>query len=289
MTPCYPTWCATRAAGSARRTPYLRHACVNVAEYKKAHLPFAGAAIVITRPVGEGSVVARSVRAGGGTPVLLPGLALRAIDADIARSALGGLARSHAVIFTSPAAVRFAFVLRPSLRIARGSLFALGAGTARALAKHGLDAAIPERSDSEGLLAMRELAKVRGRRIALIGAPGGRDLIAPMLRRRGATVEAIHVYRRVAPRLTSRHFDALDAARDPLITLVSSGEALAHLVALLPAPQIERLRGQIIVVSSARLAGVAREHAFGEIVLARSAAPGDLLAAAEAALGRHRL
>lgn len=263
---------------------------MNVAKWTKTQRAFAGAAVVITRPVGEGTSLARSVRSRGGTPVLLPGLALRGLDSDAARTALGGLVRSHAAIFTSPAAVRFAFLLRPSLRVARDAAFALGAGTARALARHGIDARIPaDRSDSEGLLAMGEFARVRGRRIALIGAPGGRNLIAPALRRRGATLEAIHVYRRVAPRLTSRHLDALDVARDPLIMLVSSGEGLANLVALLPAPQIERLRGQIIVVSSARLAGAARKHGFVEIVVARSAAPRDLLAAAEASLAHHRL
>jgi uroporphyrinogen-III synthase len=140
-----------------------------------------------------------------------------------------------------------------------------------------------------GRLELPELAHVRGRRIALVGAPGGRDLIAPALRRRGAKVEAIHVYRRVPPRLTQRHFDALALAPDPLITLVSSGEALAHLVALLPPPQLARLRAQILVVSSARLAALARTHAFAEIALARSAAPRDLFSAAAAALARHRL
>ena len=130
---------------------------------------------------------------------------------------------------------------------------------------------------------------MRGQRVALVGAPGGRDLIAPTLRRRGAKVEPIHVYRRVPPRLTRRHFDALGAARDPLIVLVSSGEALANLVALLPAPLLARLRAQILVVSSARLAVIARAQAFAQIVLARSAAPRDLIAAAAAALARHRL
>jgi uroporphyrinogen-III synthase len=263
---------------------------VNVAKWTKTQHLFAGAAVVITRPVGEGTSLARRVRANGGTPVLLPGLALRGLDSDAARTALGALVRSHAAIFTSPAAVRFAFDLRPSLRVARETAFALGGGTARALARHGIDALIPtERSDSEGLLALRAFTHVRGRRIALIGAPGGRDLIAPTLRRRGATVEVIHVYRRVAPRLTRRHFDALDAAPDPLITLISSGEALTNLMSLVPGRLIERMRGQIIVVSSARLVAAAREHAFGEIVLARSAAPRDLLAAAESTLAHHRL
>lgn len=254
--------------------------------------PLAGAGIVITRPAGTASAVAARVRALGGRAILLPGLSLRAAREPAAiRDTLRRTHGADIVIFTSPAAVRFAFRLLPSLRVARRSrAFAIGSGTVRALAARGIPALAPEaRNDSEGLLAMRELARVRGLRVAQIGAPGGRDLIAPALRRRGANVETIHVYRRVPPRLTRRHFETLDAAPEPLITLVSSGEALANLVALVPAPQLAHIREQIIVVSSARLAASARENAFAQVVLARSAAPRDLLAAAEAVLGRHRL
>lgn len=250
------------------------------------HAPLAGAAIIITRPAGTSASVAHRARKLGGRPILLPGLSLRA------SSLLGPLStrdRFDDWIFTSPAAVRFGAKVLPRVR-KRDRVFALGAGTARALARHGLRAATPrDRMDSEGLLGLSELAQVRRRRIVLVGAPGGRDLIAPELRRRGAVVEAVHVYRRVPPRLTRRHFNALAAARDPLVMLVSSGEALTYLVKALPADELARLRGQIIVVSSARLVGAARENGFSEIVQARSAAPRDLLAAAASALARHRL
>jgi uroporphyrinogen-III synthase len=252
------------------------------------HAALEGATVVVTRPAGTSAALVRRLRALGAHAISIPGLSLRPADHD-ARAVRK--AAFEAWIFTSPAAVRFGAALLPARRSrSRIRAYAVGEGTARALARHGVAATIPrDRSDSEGLLALPELKRMRGRRIALVGAPGGRDLIGPTLRRRGAKVEAIHVYRREAPRLTRRHFDALAAARDPLILLVSSGEALAHLVALLPSAQVERLRSQILVVSSARLVGVAREHAFAEIALARSAAPMDLIDAAAAALARHRL
>jgi len=251
----------------------------------------AGATLLITRPAGTGAAFARRVRAQAGTAVSLPGLALRApTDPQHVLVALRGARVADAWLFTSPAAVRFAYAVAPALRIAqRARVFAIGAGTRAALARHGVAAIAPERSDSEGLLALPGLGRVRGQRIVLVGAPGGRDLIAPALRARGAVVEAIHVYRREPPRLTRRHFDALAAADDPLITLLSSGEALANLVAALPPPLLARLRAQTIVVSSARLAGAARAAGFGSIVTATSAAPRDLLAAAAHALARHRL
>jgi uroporphyrinogen-III synthase len=40
----------------------------------------AGASVVITRPVGNGAALGRRVSALGGRPLLLPGLALRAVD-----------------------------------------------------------------------------------------------------------------------------------------------------------------------------------------------------------------
>ena len=252
------------------------------------HAALAGAAIIITRPAGTSASLALRARKLGGRPIILPGLSLQSVAAHRSDPTVTGN-RFDDWIFTSPAAVRFGANVVPRVRKS-DRVFALGTGTARALARKELRAKIPrDRIDSEGLLALAELADVRGRRIALVGAPGGRDLIAPTLRRRGATVAAIHVYRRMPPRLLRRHFDALSAAREPIVMLVSSAEALGHLVVMLPATELARLRRQIIVVSSARLVAVARENAFSEIVQARSAAPHDLLAAAEAALARHRL
>ena len=256
------------------------------------HSTLAGAGIVITRPAGTGAAMAARVRALGGRALSLPGLSLRAVsDAAAAVDGLRGARDAQIWIFSSPAAVRFAFRLLPSLRIPRRArVFGVGAGTSLALARRGVRAMVPEeRSDSEGLIALPELASIRGQRVVLVGAPGGRDLIAPALRRRGARVQHVHVYRRERPRLTQRHFDAFAGARNPLITLLSSAEALVNLVALVPRALLARLRGQIVVVSSARLALAARSQGFTEIVQAKSALARDLIAAAQTSIARHRL
>lgn len=252
--------------------------------------PLRGAGVVVTRPAGTGTALALRVRGRGGRPVLLPGLALRpAADAAAASRALSAGAGVDIWIFSSPAAVRFAFRLLPTLRISsRAAVFGLGAGTRRALARHRIDAAAPGGAgDSESLLALAPLRRVRGLRIAVVGAPGGRGMIAATLRRRRAQVEEVAVYRRTAPRLTRRHFAALARAPSPLFTLLSSGEALANLVAVLPRTMLARLRRNVLVVSSARLAAQARGHGFGRIVEAASAAPDDLLEAVATALARH--
>ena len=239
--------------------------------------PLAGASVVVTRPADEADAFVRRARALGAQVLRMPGTALRALPPPVPPRPACDL-----WIFTSPAAVRHAFA-GTRLYIDGAPAFAVGAGTRRALARHGVAAtAPPERADSEGLLALPQLADVEGRRIALVGAPGGRGLIAAQLQRRGADVVPLHVYERVPPRWTRHQLEALGAAPEPLLTLLSSGEALAHLAQGLPQTLFARLQRGVLVVSSERLAGLAAAAGFADVVVAASAAGRDLFGAAVA-------
>lgn len=240
--------------------------------------------MLVTRAGADARPLLRAIRARGGQALRLPGLALAPV-ADVAatRAALDAARSAEAWIVVSPAAVRFLFAALPDGALPP-RVFAVGAGTRRALARRGIAAIVPTvRQDSEGLLGEPALADPRGWRIVLIGAPDGRGLLAPALRERGATVEELHVYRRHAPRLDRRHFEALAAAAPPLYLLVSSAVALTHLHSTLGAARWARLAAQTVVVPSARLATAARALGCTRVVLARSALAADLLAATAAA------
>jgi len=253
----------------------------------------AGASVVVTRPTATAQTLKRRVRALGGAVLALPGLALRAsADPTAARSALGAVRSADAVIFVSPAAVKYAFALQPNLRIARGAVVAaLGAATARALARRGLRNVLwpRRRQDSEGLLALAPLQRPRGQRVVVIGAPEGRDLLGRSLRQRRARLTHVHVYCRVAPRYTARQLAALECAPTPLLMLLSSAQALVNLRAQVPLALFARLAAGELIVSSARLAAIARRSLFANVHVAASANPRDLLSAAVLALARHRL
>jgi uroporphyrinogen-III synthase len=255
--------------------------------------PLAGASVIVTRPASTAAALRRRVRALGGTPVGLPAIGLRAsADADAARRALREAQHSDVVIFVSPAAVRFAWALLPRLHFARATpVLAPGAGSARALQRRGVAGATfpASRQDSEGVLELPALQRVRRRRVALVGAPGGRDLLARELAARGARVQLVEVYLRAPPRLTRRHFAVLESAPAPWISLISSTEALGHLQASLPPALFARLAASDCVVSSARIAARAQALGFAQVHVAPSAAPAALLSAAGAALARHRL
>lgn len=239
-----------------------------------------GRVLVITRPAGTARALVRQVRALGGTPVLLPGLALRGPhDVAAVRAALCNGLADELVIFTSPAAVRHAAALAP-LRTA-AMVLAVGRGTARALRRHGvLGALAPGQQDSEGLLGHPLLQDLRGHRVTLVGAPGGRGVLRVQLAARGARVHEVQVYRRVPPRLDRRHVTALLELPTSARVLLSSHEALQNLCRLLPLPALARLRATTAVVSSERMAAAARTAGFNHVELAASAVSDDMLAAA---------
>jgi uroporphyrinogen-III synthase len=240
-----------------------------------------GRVLVITRPAGTAGALARRVRALGGTPVLLPGLALRGPDDVVAVRAVlrEGLA-DELVIFTSPASVRHAAAITPLHT--RAVVLAVGQGTARALRRQGVqDPQAPDdRQDSEGLLDLPLLRDLRDRRVTLVGAPAGRGVLRDQLAARGARLREVQVYRRVPPRLDRRHVEALLDLPASARVLLSSHEALQNLYRLLPPPALARLQAATAVVSSERIAAAARNAGFARIELASSALGDDLLAAA---------
>lgn len=252
----------------------------------------AGATVVVTRPSASAAPMKRRIAALGGVTLALPGL--RVCDvADVrgVRAELRALAADH-VVFISPSAVRFAFALVPRLRFAPGTrVCAVGSGSARALARRGVpDVLWPRaRQDSEGLLALPELAKLRGRRVVLIDAAGGRDLLPDTLQVRGARVQRVHVYARGPARLDRRHFETIAAAVGPLVVQLSSLEALANLRSQLSEPLFARLLAGDAVVSSERIATAARAAGWRRIERAASAGVVDMLAATVATLAQHRL
>lgn len=239
-----------------------------------------GRVVVITRPAGTASALARRVRALGGVPLLLPGLALRAVaDAAATCAGLQAALADELLVFTSPAAVRHAAALLPLRTTA--TVLAVGQGTARALRRQGIAAPLaPRQQDSEGLLEHPVLQDLRGRRVALIGAPGGRGVLREQLAARGARLRELHVYQRVPPRLDRRHLDALLQLPASARVLLSSAEALHNLHEQLPSPAWMRLCAATAVVSSERLAAAARTAGFSHVAIAASALSADLLATA---------
>ena len=106
---------------------------------------------------------------------------------DPARAALAQALGAEVVLYTSPNAVAAAAAIRAPKASRGQQVLAVGSGTRRALHRLGVAADAPGRMDSEGLLAMPQLAAVARRRIGLVAGAGGRvsaSAVATSSRRR---------------------------------------------------------------------------------------------------------
>lgn len=218
-----------------------------------------GRAILVTRPRAQAQRLARLIEAAGGRAELFAAIEI----ADVPPPA--ALARLHEfdlAIFVSPTAVAKAMprvrAWPPALRVA-----AVGSGTRRELEKHGIANVIAPQSgaDSEALLATPALGDVAGKRIAILRGDGGRALLADTFVERGAQVEYITCYRRLAPRPPAHAWKPGELAA----VTVSSSQGLDNLFQVLDR---ELLRSTPMFVPHARIAERARARAVREVVLA---------------------
>lgn len=255
--------------------------CAKLAGMSTRPLKPPGWYVISLRPRGGHDGLRRAAaRAGAGLIALSPCRLVMLAD-SATRQALARALAAPVAVFTSPAAVRAAARLQP-LAAADGQLrCAVGSGTAAALRRAGVRAPLaPERMDSEGVLALPALQGVDGQAVGLVTAPGGRGLLAPALQARGARVQRADVYERIAVAPAASAVAALCAIDAPMAVALSSAEALAQVLAALPAAAQARLRRAQALAASERLAALAHAQGFADVRVARSPRPGDLVAAA---------
>ena len=218
-----------------------------------------GIRVLVTRPAHQAENLCRLIEAEGGVAARLPLLTIEpSAQAAEARRLLA--APRQLWIFTSSNAVRHAVPLVSGTWPAR--LAAVGPGTAAALAVAGqADATAPlAGASSEALLALPELQSVAGARILIVTGEGGLDVLARGLAERGAIVERAQVYRRVPLPYPP---DAVAAAlRGVDVIVITSGEALEHLVRLTPEATRNTLLKKRLVVPGGRVVEKARELGF---------------------------
>lgn len=168
------------------------------------------------------------------------------------------------------------------------SWYTVGQGTKVRLAKAGIEASYPSQGDkSEDLLLLQDLQQLANEKILLVKGKGGRDLLLDTLTARGAKVSVLHLYERVAPKLTKQQLERLETG-DHQILVVTSGDSLSQYLAFIKArftdPQIleQQLNRCWLLVPSYRIEQQARQLGFNAVINTDGAGAEAILAAVKA-------
>ena len=236
-----------------------------------------GRRILVTRPRDQARVLARKIAACGGVPKICPMIEIEPLPPPPS----GWWQGYDWMIFVSANAARMALAAGlPSRLPVR--LAAIGPTTAGVLERAGLPVACqaPPPYTSESLLSRPEFTAAAGRRLLIVRGVGGRRLLGEELTRRGATVVHLALYRRQPP-----GSDAIAALQAGLregvdAVLATSGEILNHLRQAAGTGLLQLLRLPLLVAGG-RLARLAAQAGFSEVVTAASARDEAMLAALE--------
>ena len=227
-----------------------------------------GMKVLVTRPAEPARILCQAIQRAGGEALAFPVLAIQPpLDSAPARARLAAFRDYDWAIFVSRNAVEAALSLSPDLPLGepgrRPRLAAIGKATAQALDEHGAREVLRSAtgSTSEALLALPEWRELAGQRLLIVRGQGGREHLADMLRARGGQVDYAEVYRRVRPEGDLKGLLESWSRRPFDVILLTSGEAMDNLLAMLGDHAELALRAKPVVMS-ARLAELARERGF---------------------------
>ncbi|MGB5466484.1 MAG: uroporphyrinogen-III synthase [Sedimenticolaceae bacterium] len=241
-----------------------------------------GLSVLVTRPVHQADKLCALIEAAHGRPIRFPALEiLGPADKVATRAALAAARWCDLLIFVSTNAVDYAFPLMPDQLPVDVGIAAVGGATAQALDKVGLaPTLVPERMDSEGLLALPGLQHVQGKSVLILRGNGGREHLADALLERGAEVVQVEVYRRQTPKRKAAAANLVQNW-EQLVDVVSasSNAILDNLFAMLGETGASLLRRTPLVVVSQRMAAHAVECGCEIVHVANSARDEDVLVA----------
>ena len=229
--------------------------------------PLHGRRVVVTRARAQASGLAATLRKLGAEVVELPAIRIESrIESDEVRRAAEQIGEYALICVTSPNGARLLFEALGAAgldtRALTGSekqqvgqegsgaavktgttVAAIGPGTARAFAAHGIVADIvPERFVAESLVEALSEVEVSGKRVLVARAAEARDVIPEHLESRGAEVDVVALYETVREQPSA---EAIEAAQTADYVTFTSSSTVRNLTEALgdrfpPAPASSR-------------------------------------------------
>ncbi|QIR15766.1 uroporphyrinogen-III synthase [Shewanella aestuarii] len=225
--------------------------------------------VLLTRPDGRNQEMIEQLETRQVAHLVTPLLGVEATQSPVPKQFYS----TDNFIFISTNAVTYAAEKLQQHFPKQARYFAVGQATADALTKLGLSIfTAPESSqDSEGLLSLVQLQNVDKKSFIIVRGNGGRETLAEQLRLRGAQVDYWEVYQRTLPHYNNQAICQQWQAFGIDTIVVTSGEILANLIALMPKELFAWLRSCHIIVPSNRVELQANAYGLSNITNANGA------------------
>lgn len=237
-----------------------------------------GFGIAITRPLDQAKRLCAAIEQQAGNAILFPLIAIAPLeDYSTFEQTISQLESAQWAIFISTNAVENAMprLIKKLGKVPEHLKFAaIGQQTAKALALYGVtQVLIPQhRFDSESLLALPEMHDVAKQTVMVFRGVGGREILADTLKERGAHIVFAESYRRINPQTDCTELAQLWRKQQLHAIVVTSSEAMRHLLQMTNNGSDEWLRNIHICVNHARIAEEAEALALNVHI---ADAPGD--------------
>ena len=241
--------------------------------------------VLVTRPAGQADGLCAALSAAGYQVKHQPLLRLAPLPSlpAEARQHIVDLDLYQHVVFISANAVRFGMDCIenywPQLPVGL-AWYAIGGTTAALLGERGVSAVTAAvEMTSEGLLAHPQLQSLSQQRVLIVKGVGGRETLRQTLSERGARVDELACYTRSKPELAQGELAAVLADCAEGVILISSGEGLANMLALLSDTETTKFRHTRLLVPSKRVEVIAREAGFSKVAVAANASDAAMVQA----------
>ena len=178
--------------------------------------PLHGRRVVVTRARAQASGLAATLRSLGAEAIELPAIRIEPrTESEEVRRAVARIGEYALICITSPNGAHLLFEALADAGLDARALggapggtagpdasktvvAAIGPGTARALAAHGIEAdVVPERFVAEALVEALQGVEVAGSKVLVARAAEARDVLPEALRERGAEVDVVALYETV--------------------------------------------------------------------------------------------
>jgi uroporphyrinogen III methyltransferase/synthase len=249
--------------------------------------PLFGKRVLVTRAGSQAGGLERLLIERGAQPVRFSSIEIRQIRGkqELDRG-IAGLDNYDWIVFTSVNGVAAFFHRLGELKLDSRALAGLSTGaigpmTARALLEHGIAADyIPAVHTGQGFITGLRKTAIRGKRFLLPRADIADDEITAGLKKLGASVDEIAVYRTVRPRSNmARLKDLLLPGNLDVITFTSSS-TVTNLLAGLDRAAIGQIRAKIACIGP-KTAATARKAGLKVAILAKEQTMSGLIEALE--------